>query len=169
MSQLPSLLAFLLAAGVHTAANAQDARPEGQEAGLAILDGVNQARASGYVCGGEAYPPAPPLRWNPQLAAAAQEHSADMASRGKLDHVSSDGGTVRERSQRAGYYWTRIGENIAYGQWTPQEALATWLASPPHCANIMDRAFTEMGAAFSRAPQERSGVIYWAQVLGRPR
>ncbi|NVM77966.1 uncharacterized protein YkwD [Duganella sp. SG902] len=164
MSQLPSLLAFLVAA-----ANAQDARPEGQEAGLSILDGVNQARASGYVCGGAAYPPAPPLRWNQQLAAAAQEHSADMASRGKLDHASSDGGTVRERSQRAGYYWTRIGENIAYGQWTPQEVLATWLASTAHCTNIMDREFTEMGAAASRTQDGRDGVIYWTQVLGRPR
>ncbi|WP_343731731.1 CAP domain-containing protein [Duganella sp.] len=140
-----------------------------REAGQALLDGVNQARAAGRMCGDQSYPPAPPLRWSEQLGAAALDQSSDMASRRKLDHVGSDGSTVLERSRRAGYNWSRIGENIAYGQWSAQEVLATWLASPTHCANIMNGDFTDMGAAFSRTPEGGSGVIYWAQVFGKPR
>lgn len=139
------------------------------EAGQALLDGVNQARAAGRMCGGQLYSPAPALRWNAQLAAAASAQSSDMASRRKLDHAGSDGSTVVERSRRAGYNWTRIGENIAYGQWSPQEVLATWLASPAHCANIMNGEFTEMGAAFSRTAEGSAGVLFWVQVFGRPR
>ncbi len=160
MSFLPVLL---FACAAHAAP------PDVAEAGLALLDGVNQARAAGRVCGTQSYPPAPPLRWNAQLGAAALEQSSEMASRRKLDHVGRDGGTVVERSRRAGYDWSRIGENIAYGQWSPQEVLATWLASPSHCANIMNGDFTDMGAAYSRTAEGGAGVIYWAQVFGRPR
>lgn len=141
--------------------------PDWRDAGQAILAGVNAARASGRTCGSQSYPPAPPLSWDPELGQAALAHSRDMAARRYFSHKAKDGSTAAERARRAGYQWQRVGENIAFGQRTPEEAIAGWLDSPGHCANIMNPGFTEMGAAYALASQHRAGIIYWTQVFGR--
>ncbi|WP_229429040.1 CAP domain-containing protein [Massilia sp. ST3] len=143
--------------------------PDWRDAGKAILEGVNAARASGHTCGGKHFPPAPPVSWNPALGQAALGHSQDMAARRYFSHKAKDGSMASERAQRAGYHWQRVGENIAFGQHTPAEAVAGWLDSPGHCANIMNASFTEMGAAYGIAAEQRTGIIYWTQVFGRPR
>lgn len=143
--------------------------PDWRDAGQAILDGVNAARAEGRDCGAQRYAPAPPLRWNAMLGAAARAHSQDMAEQRYFSHVAKDDSLVGARSQREGYAWQRIGENISFGQNTPQDALAGWLASPGHCANIMNPDFREMGAAYGMTAEQRSGVVFWTQVLGKPR
>ena len=143
--------------------------PDWRDAGKAILDGVNAVRANGATCGERHFPPAPPLSWNPALGQAALGHSRDMAARRYFSHQAKDGSTAAERAQRAGYHWQRVGENIAFGQATPQDAVAGWLDSPGHCANIMNASFTEMGAAYGIAAEQRAGLVYWTQVFGRPR
>ncbi|PIL40984.1 CAP domain-containing protein [Massilia psychrophila] len=80
-----------------------------------------------------------------------------------------DGREVAERAVRAGYRWRGIGENIAAGQASPEEAMAGWLASPGHCANIMDRSFTEMGGAYGTNVVGEQPRVYWTQVFGQPR
>jgi uncharacterized protein YkwD len=134
-------------------------------AGRAVLALVNEARGRPRSCGERAFAPAPPLAWNDSLAAAALLHSRDMAARNYFDHADAKGAMVTERATRAGYRWRVIGENIAAGQGSARQVVAGWLASPGHCANIMSRDFTEMGAAY--AIQPRSAMeIYWTQVLG---
>jgi uncharacterized protein YkwD len=145
------------------------ASPNWNDAGQIILDGVNAARAEGRTCGSKEFPAAPPLRWNPQLESAALMHSQDMAAQRYFSHAAKDGSRADVRSQRAGYDWQRIGENIAFGQETPQAALAGWLNSPGHCANIMNPNFTEMGAAYGLTAEANSGVFYWTQMFGTPR
>lgn len=143
--------------------------PDWRDAGKAILDEVNAARASARRCGNQHFPPAPPLSWNPALGQAALGHSRDMAARRYFSHTGKDGSKAAERAQRAGYQWLRVGENIAFGQNSPGEAVAGWLDSPGHCANIMNAGFTDMGAAYGIAAEQRAGIIYWTQVFGRPR
>ncbi len=143
--------------------------PDWNEAGQAILASVNAARASARRCGSEQYAAAPPVSWNPQLGQAALIHSRDMAARRYFSHRAKDGSQPADRAARAGYAWQRVGENIAFGQSTPDEAVAGWLDSPGHCANIMNPGFTEMGAAYGVAAEKRSGIVYWTQVFGRPR
>lgn len=143
--------------------------PDWRDAGKLILEGVNAARASGHTCGDQHFPPAPPLSWNPALAQAALGHSEDMAARRYFSHTAKDGSKAAERTRRAGYHWKLVGENIAFGQHTPQQAVASWLDSPGHCANIMNARFTEMGAAYGIAAEKRSGIVYWTQVFGQPR
>jgi len=46
--------------------------------------------------------------------------------------------------------------------------MAAWLASPPHCENIMKREFAEMGAAYA-VNQNSDSIIYWTQVFGTRR
>ena len=143
--------------------------PDWREAGREILDEVNHARASARSCGERPFTAAPPLAWNPALGDAALAHSRDMATRRYFSHRARDGSQAAERAARAGYTWRRVGENIAFGQRSPREAVEGWLDSPGHCANIMNRDFTEMGAAFGVTPQRQAGIIYWTQVFGTPR
>ncbi|WP_159627446.1 CAP domain-containing protein [Massilia puerhi] len=142
--------------------------PDWREAGREILDEVNQARASARACGDQSFKAAPPLAWNPALGNAALAHSQDMATRRYFSHHARDGSQAAERALRAGYTWRRVGENIAFGQRSPREAVEGWLDSPGHCANIMNRDFTEMGAAYGVTPQRQAGIIYWTQVFGTP-
>lgn len=146
-----------------------DTFPDWHEAGKAILAGVNAARAGARSCGNRQFAAAPPVSWNPQLGEAALAHSRDMAARRYFSHRAKDGSLPADRATRAGYAWQRVGENIAFGQSTPDEAVAGWLDSPGHCANIMNPGFTEMGAAYGVAAEQRSGIVYWTQVFGRPR
>lgn len=143
--------------------------PDWREAGRTILDEVNAARASARSCGKQAFPAAPPLSWNPALGDAALAHSRDMATGRYFSHRGKDGSQATDRALRAGYTWRRVGENIAFGQRSPREAVEGWLDSPGHCANIMNRGFTEMGAAYGVTPERQAGVIYWTQVFGAPR
>lgn len=143
--------------------------PAWQDAGAAILDSVNAARALGQVCGDRAFPPAPPLRWNASLGNAALHHSGEMADQRHFSHTGKAGDQVGDRARQAGYSWTRIGENLAFGINTPQETVDGWLASPGHCANIMNSDFTEMGAAYAITTGPRAGVVYWTQTFGTPR
>ncbi|MFL9812189.1 CAP domain-containing protein [Stutzerimonas sp. VN223-3] len=139
-----------------------------QEAGKAILERVNEARANPRKCGRQTFEAAPALRWNDQLAQAALDHSRDMANQDYFSHQAPDGSQVSDRASRAGYKWSRIGENIAAGQGSVEQAVAGWLASPGHCANIMRPDFTEMGAAYATNP-DSAAVSYWTQVFGTPR
>ncbi len=146
-------------------------RPEVEQSGLVVLAAVNAARAAPRNCGGALFEAVPPLAWNAQLAEVALAHSGDMAAKRYFSHQGKDGRSVADRATQAGYRFRTIGENIAAGQDSAAEAIAGWLDSPGHCANIMNRQFTEMGVAFaaSRNADGEMGKLYWTQVLGAPR
>ncbi|NHZ81590.1 CAP domain-containing protein [Massilia sp. CCM 8695] len=142
--------------------------PPPREAGQRILDAVNQARASARNCGAQPFEAAPPLAWNEELASAALGHSGNMARQRYLSHAGKDGRMVGERALEAGYRWRRIGENIAVGQESAADAVAGWLTSPGHCANLMDAQFTDMGAGYAVNHAGDSPRVYWTQVLAAP-
>ena len=138
------------------------------KAGRDVLALVNAARSEPRMCGNRKFPVAPPVTWNEKLARTALAHSADMANRNYFSHEAKDGSTVGARAQRHGYRWRNIGENLAAGQGSAQLAVSGWLSSPGHCANLMNRGFKEMGAAY--ALNRKSDMsIYWTQVFGTAR
>ena len=139
-----------------------------QAAGQRVLDLVNQARATPRICGNKAFNAARPVRWNDALAAAALLHAEDMAHYNYFSHSGRDGSDPAQRAERAGYRYRAIGENIAAGQMKPEDAVAGWLKNPPHCANLMNPVFSEMGAAYAVDRESELGV-YWAQAFGTPR
>jgi uncharacterized protein YkwD len=143
--------------------------PDPAQLGPELLALVNQARATPRNCGAQAFGAAPPLTWNETLARAALGHSRDMAEKRYFNHKEPGGSTPSVRATQAGYQWSRISENIASGQRTAAEAVAGWLDSPGHCANIMNPAVTEMGAAYAVNPASDSRTLYWTQMFGRPR
>jgi uncharacterized protein YkwD len=145
--------------------------PHGRDAGsieAEVLGYVNDARRDGRRCGQTYYPRAPSLSLSNVLSRVARERSQDMADADVLAHAGRDGSTPADRVRRAGFAARLVGENIADGVPTAREVVAGWLDSPGHCANIMDARFTVMGVSF--ATNRRShGLIYWAQLLAKPR
>ncbi|QYF94661.1 CAP domain-containing protein [Massilia sp. PAMC28688] len=141
--------------------------PPLSETGAATVEAVNRARASARTCGSTRFAPAPPVALSPQLADAAMAHSRDMAAQNYFSHRGKNGSDVGRRAAAVGYAWRDIGENIAYGQRSVEEVMTGWLASPGHCANIMQARFTQVGMGYAVEPQ--SGRVYWTQVLGTPR
>lgn len=139
-----------------------------RQAGQQILQRVNAARARERQCGKQRFPPVPALRWSAPLAAAALQHSGDMAEHSFFSHRGRDGNTAEKRTEDAGYAWRRVGENVAAGQGSPRQVVDGWLSSPGHCANIMNGNFTEMGAAYATNPDSEA-TIYWTQVFATPR
>ncbi len=111
----------------------------------------------------------PQLSWNPRLAAAAEQHARSMAENAFFDHTGLDGSRVGRRTDAAGYRWRSVGENLAAGQRTLEDALQGWLLSEGHCRNLMDERFADFGLArvVSERPNDRYRV-YWALVLARP-
>ena len=115
---------------------------------------VNEARSRGRRCGAERFSAAPPLHGAKQLHDAALRHARDMARKKFFEHLGSDGSQPKDRVRRAGYSSRLTGENIAYGPVSAEEVVAGWLASPDHCANIMDPRFRDIGVgvAAGRGP-----------------
>jgi uncharacterized protein YkwD len=129
---------------------------------------INDARARPRRCGSQQYVAVPPLRYSAQLSDASRAHAEDMAERSYFAHNTPDGVTPAQRLARTGYQWNLTGENIARGQMSAEEAVAGWLASPGHCANIMEPRFSETGFALA-AESGREGALYWVQTFAAPR
>ncbi len=94
-----------------------------------------------------------PLRANRSLQAAASRYAARMSRQDFFAHVAPDGSSMVDRIRRTAYLrgsvrrWT-VGENLAWGagrRATPAQTVAAWMASPGHKANILSRAFAEIG------------------------
>jgi uncharacterized protein YkwD len=129
---------------------------------------VNEVRARGARCGARAFSPAPPLTLSGTLASVAYGHASDMAEHHYFEHADRAGQTPADRVRATGYREKLVGENIAYGPQTVDEAVQGWLHSPDHCENLMDPRFVEMGLAFAAGRGAQHG-LYWVQVLAQPR
>jgi uncharacterized protein YkwD len=138
-----------------------DPQSEGQK----LLSELNVARSQARQCGGQAFAAAAPLAWNAALGTIAQDHSRDMANNNYFDHKDRDGRTPGDRAELAGYSGQQVGENIAAGQDTVHKVVEGWLASPGHCANLMNPQYQELGAAYATDPKSSAG-IYWTAMFG---
>ncbi|MGI9534961.1 MAG: CAP domain-containing protein [Thermodesulfobacteriota bacterium] len=133
---------------------------------------VNNVRSQGRNCGNQFFPSAPLLTWDTAIANAALVHSEDMALVLELlSHTGSDGSNAGARLTAQGYNWRTWGENIAITggtSGTVTSAVDLWVNSPGHCSNMMNPAFTEMGAAtaFGFNKTFQASGDYWTLVLG---
>ena len=138
-----------------------------QAEGQKLLEQLNSARSSARQCGSQTFAAAAPLVWNATLGSTAEAHSRAMANGNFFDHQDPDGRTPGDRAELAGYSGQRVGENIAAGLDTASKVIAGWLASPGHCANLMNPQFSELGAAYANDPKSDAG-IYWTALFGAP-
>lgn len=104
----------------------------------------------------------PPLKANKLLVEMARKHSAKMVETGEFSHVIKGKGPA-DRAKAAGYKYSRIGENIAYGTaLTPKGAMKMWMNSDGHRANILKKGYREIGVGIA----EKGGDRYYTQVFG---
>jgi hypothetical protein len=109
----------------------------------------------------------PPLKLNAQLCEAAQAHAEAMAQTGVIAHADQHGRRADYRASAAGYFYHRLGENLAAGQLTWERALHAWLNSPDHRANLLTPDYRELGIGFAGSASRYRTV--WAQLLGARR
>jgi uncharacterized protein YkwD len=88
-----------------------------------------------------------------------------MVDDGYFDHTDPGGDTFVDRILGSGYVkrnagWT-LGENLAWGTGdlsTPQGVMNSWMASPGHKANILKRAYREVGIGIRLGVPSDDGV-----------
>ena len=131
-----------------------------------VLSAVNAARAKAGC---------QPLRLNSKLTAAATGHARAMAEQNFFGHAGKDGTRVSSRIKRQGYSYSTAAENIAAGQKTAGQVVASWLKSSGHRRNILDCRMKETGIAMVYQPDDRPIRgnpaplrYYWVQVFAAP-
>lgn len=93
------------------------------------------------------------------LTKAARAHSREMIDRDYFAHNSHNGETPAARLRRFGYDWRTYGENVAWGSGpyaSPQSRFETWMKSPGHRTNILNRKFREIGVGTARGTFKRN-------------
>ncbi|QEW19185.1 Cysteine-rich secretory protein family protein [Marinibacterium anthonyi] len=131
--------------------------PAGGGAALLVpeaLDLMNGARAEAGLAA---------LGFDARVGRAALDHAADMAWNGFMGHPGSDGTSVAQRLERAGFAWAFVAENVAHGYRDAAGVLGGWMGSPGHRENILSRA--TVGAVARAGPQD---AAYWAAVFAVP-
>ncbi len=107
------------------------------------------------------------LTWESRLAASATEQARDLAVQDRLSHVDSRNRGLGVRLRSVGYAAAGAGENLAAGQNDIGDTLQAWLASPSHCANLMQPEYRDVGLACV----QRRGSRYerfWVAHFGVP-
>ncbi|WP_457945610.1 SafA/ExsA family spore coat assembly protein [Caproiciproducens sp. LBM24188] len=107
----------------------------------------------------------PALTTNWQLSRVARYKSQDMINKNYFSHNSPTYGSPFTMMQSFGLKFSAGGENIAYGQRTPQEVVNAWMNSPGHRANILSTAYTQIGVG---AAKKSNGTLYWTQQFIHP-
>lgn len=101
----------------------------------------------------------PALTVDAKVQQAAQVRARESAQ--SFSHTRPDGSSFSTALTEAGVSYTRSGENIAYGQTTPQQVVQAWMDSAGHRANILDAGFTHIGVGYAVV----NGTAYWAQLF----
>lgn len=103
-----------------------------------------------------------PLTIDQDLNSAAMIRSEDIIH--LFEHKRPNGSEITTISSKI------YGENIAFGQSTPEQVMAEWMASPTHRANILNSAFTTLGIGYTKVKNDDDRMehvtYYWVQLFG---
>lgn len=101
-----------------------------------------------------------PLTIDPNVEKAASVRAKEIQS--NFDHTRPNGSSFSTALKEQGVNYRGAGENIAWGQKTPQEVVNAWMNSAGHRANIMNKSYTHIGVGNT---QNGSGTQYWVQLF----
>ena len=99
------------------------------------------------------------LKVDSRVQQAAQVRAKETVQ--SFSHTRPNGSSFSTALTEAGVSYTRSGENIAYGQSTPQQVVQAWMNSSGHRANILNENFTTIGVGYTVS----GGTAYWAQLF----
>lgn len=105
------------------------------------------------------------LCFNPQLAAATQAHSNDLASyRRKGQHIGADGSDMNQRCAHVNYK-AKCGENVAWDCRGESGYIEMWMTNNNGGREvILDTTYTEFGSAVA---YDSANNPYYTQVFGK--
>ncbi len=101
----------------------------------------------------------PALTENWEVSRVARIKSQDMVDNRYFSHTSPVYGSPFEMLKSFGISYRTAGENIAYGQRTPQAVVDAWMNSSGHRANILNASFTQIGVGYV------ADGNYWTQMF----
>lgn len=116
-----------------------------------VLELVNAERAKAGVA---------PLTLDTSAQAAAETRAKEIKS--SFSHTRPNGSSFSTALTEAGVTYRASGENIAYGQKSPEAVMNGWMNSSGHRANILNKNFTSIGIGHY---QDGAGVDYWTQLF----
>ena len=93
------------------------------------------------------------------LSDAASTRAKEIVS--SFSHTRPNGSSCFTVLSENGISYNGAGENIAYGQSSPDEVMTAWMNSAGHRANILNASFTRLGVGV----YESGGTLYWAQLF----
>lgn len=100
-----------------------------------------------------------PLTINESAMDAALVRAKEI--RQSFSHTRPNGSSFSTALKEQGVSYRGSGENIAYGQRSPEEVMKAWMNSSGHRANILNEKFTSIGVGC----YEQNGVLYWTQLF----
>lgn len=100
-----------------------------------------------------------PLSENWELSRVARFKSQDMCDNKYFSHTSPTYGSPFQMIKAFGISYRTAGENIAYGQRTPEAVVNAWMNSSGHRANILNASYKQIGVGYV------SNGNYWTQMF----
>jgi len=100
-----------------------------------------------------------PLTENWELSRVARYKSRDMVDNRYFSHTSPTYGSPFQMIKAFGLSFRTAGENIAYGQRSPEAVVNAWMNSSGHRANILNASYTQIGVGYV------SNGHYWTQMF----
>ena len=119
--------------------------------GLRITELVNEHRAAAGLA---------PVTYSAKLSQAAQVRAVEIEQ--SFSHTRPDGRYFSTVFAEHGITYRYSGENIAWGQKSPEEVVTAWMNSAGHRANILNANFKELGVGYR---QNARGVNYFTQLF----
>ena len=116
-----------------------------------VVDLVNAERAKAGLA---------PLTIDANVAKAANVRANEIQT--SFEHVRPNGSSFSTALREQGVSFQGAGENIAWGQRTPEEVMTAWMNSAGHRANILNASFTHIGVG---NVQNSAGTQYWVQLF----
>ncbi len=103
-----------------------------------------------------------PLTIDTKVQAAAQVRAVECEQ--SFSHTRPNGSSFATALKEQNVSYQSAGENIAWGQRSPQAVMDGWMNSEGHRANIMNPNFTTIGVGYY---QNANGTNYWCQLFTR--
>lgn len=79
-----------------------------------------------------------------------------------FSHTRPNGTSFSTALKEQGVSYRGSGENIAYGQLSPEAVMQGWMNSDGHRANILNASYTHIGVGHFK---DANGTNYWAQLF----
>lgn len=101
-----------------------------------------------------------PLTIDKTVESAALVRSKEIEK--SFSHTRPNGSSFSTVLKEQGVEFMGAGENIAWGQKSPEEVMQGWMNSEGHRANILNAKFTKIGVGYY---QNSNGTNYWTQLF----